>query len=87
MREGRYIIGSHTAVTSLSLPGDHSVKVVILQVGKDILFSTDLEKVAKSVGGIYAKIEDLSDISPTILKLTEEYTSLVDDDDLQVEIK
>ena len=48
------------------------------------MFATNLEEIALKVNGIYNKIEDLSDISPTILNLTGEYTSLVDDDDLQV---
>ena len=65
---------------------DDTVKVVILQVGKDIMFASDLAKAAYAVGGIYAQIEDLSDISPTILKLTSTYTSLVDDNDLQVNL-
>lgn len=63
---------------------DSSVKIVILQVSKDIMFSRDLRKAANSLNGIYARIEDLSDISPTILELTSAYTSMVDDDDLQV---
>ncbi|KAL5256751.1 hypothetical protein ACHWQZ_G011870 [Mnemiopsis leidyi] len=62
---------------------DSSVKIVILQVSKDIMFSRDLRKAAHSLNGIYARIEDLSDISPTILELTSAYTSMVDDDDLQ----
>ena len=57
-----------------------------MQVGSDIMFATNLEDIALKVNGIYNKIEDLSDISPTILNLTGEYTSLVDDDDLQVQI-
>ena len=63
---------------------DESVKIVILQVSKDIMFSKDLQKAATTLNGFYARIEDLSDISPTILELTSAYTSLVDDDDLQV---
>ena len=63
---------------------DSSVKIVILQVSKDIMFARDLRKAAQALNGIYARIEDLSDISPTILELTSAYTSMVDDDDLQV---
>ena len=48
------------------------------------MFATNLEEIALKVNGIYNKIEDLSDVSPTILNLTGAYTSLVDDDDLQV---
>ena len=64
---------------------DPAVKIVILQVGKDVLFASDLQKAATSLNGFHAKIEDLSDINPTILKLTSElYTSVVDDADIQV---
>lgn len=60
------------------------MKIVILQVSNDIMFARDLQKAAHELSGFYKRIEDLSDISPTILELTSEYTSLVDDDDLQV---
>lgn len=63
---------------------DESVKIVILQVGKDIMFATKLRSVAESIGAMYARIEDLSDINPTILHLTSTYTSFVADSDLQV---
>ena len=68
----------------MTIAEDSSVKIVILQVSKDIMFARDLRKAAAELKGFYARIEDLSDISPTILELTSAYTSLVDDDDLQV---
>ncbi|KAL5257658.1 hypothetical protein ACHWQZ_G012542 [Mnemiopsis leidyi] len=62
-----------------------SVKIVIMQVGQDVLFASDLREAAAELNGFHAQIEDMSDISPTILKLTSQlYTSVVDDDDLQV---
>ena len=62
-----------------------SVKIVIMQVGQNVLFASDLRKAAADLNGFHAQIEDMSDISPNILKLTSElYTSVVDDDDLQV---
>ena len=64
---------------------DPSVKIVILQVGKDVLFASDLKLAADTLGGFHAQIEDLSDINPTILQLTSElFTSVVDEDELQV---
>ena len=69
-----------------TISADSSVKIVILQVSKDIMFARDLRKAAGALNGFYARIEDLSDISPTILDLTSAYTSLVDDDDLQVHV-
>ena len=48
------------------------------------MFATKLRSVAESIGAMYARIEDLSDINPTILHLTSTYTSFVADSDLQV---
>ncbi|XP_063674397.1 uncharacterized protein LOC134811484 [Bolinopsis microptera] len=64
---------------------DPRVKIVILQVGKDVLFASDLKLAAATLGGFHAQIEDLSDINPTILQLTSElFTSVVDEDELHV---
>ena len=38
---------------------DNKVRVVIIQVGKDIMFSTDLRKVAEYFGGKWALRSDL----------------------------